>query len=236
MDCNHARLLLLFSRTASELEAAEAEALAGHLEQCAQCGDLAGTQRQLDEAVSKAMRSVAVPADLSGRLLLRLAHEGNVRRWRRVAAGAALAAALLLAVGLTWFFWLGAKTTPDYELVDAEISDKVRASPQTVEQWFRDRGISMEAPRQFNYALLTSYDTAQFMNRRVPKLLFFYRGERDSAVAEVYVLSAKQFHLDKDPQHPPSMELLTGNPNFHYLVSVFPRGDSRPFMVNPLQN
>jgi hypothetical protein len=238
MDCNHARLLLNFSRKQSELEATEAEALRSHLDTCATCSSSAKAERHLDEVVGQALRDVPVPAGLEMRLLHRLETDRVRYRWRRVATVGSLAAGLLLAVGLSWFFYFGARISPDYDRVFVDISDKERASPETVEQWFRGQGMTMEAPRQFNYGLLTSYDSAQFMNRRVPKLVFFFRGDRDNspAIAEVYVLSNRQFRLDEVAPHPASMELITDNPDFHYVVVVNPRGSSQAFRVDRIQN
>src|SRR5438552_1926713 len=113
MDCNHARLLLIFSRKRSELEATEAEALDGHLKICPQCAGLAESERNLDEVVGSAMRDVPMPAGLQGRLLAGLDRARSIRNWKKGLSAAGLAAGFLLAVGLTWFFWLGAKTTPD---------------------------------------------------------------------------------------------------------------------------
>lgn len=235
MDCNHARLLLIFSRKRSELDATEAEALDGHLKQCAQCAGAAEAERDLDEAVGKAMGNVPVPEGLQGRLLAGLERERGIRVWRRGLTAASLAAGLLLAVGMAWFFWLGARTTPNYPDFEEESAAKVAAAPEAVEQWFSNRGMAMEFPRQLNHGLLISYDSAHFLNRLVPKLVFFYRGgDRDHPtpmVADVYVLSAKQFRLDQVPQQMPgSMELLTENPNFHYLVVIHPRGSLQPFL------
>jgi hypothetical protein len=238
MDCNHARLLLIFSRKRSELEATEAEALAGHLENCSQCAGLAEAERHVDEEIGRAMHEVKMPAGLEGRLLAGLERSRRIRNWHRGLTAAGVAAGLLLAVGLAWFFWLGARTTPDYDDLYADASEKVRASPEAVENWFHNQGLAMEAPRQFNYDLLISYDIAQFMNRRVPRLIFFHRGDKGSAaaVAEVYVLSAKQFQLDQVAPHPASMEVLTGNPGFHYVAIVATGGSLVPFKVDAVQN
>ena len=229
MDCNYARLLLVFSRKRSELEATEAEALAGHLKNCSQCAGLAETERHVDEAIGRALHDVEMPAGLEGRLLAGLERARRIRNWRRGLTAAGLAAGLLLAFGLAWFFWLGAKTTPDYVYIEDEFGSKIAASPETVEQWFHNQGLAMEAPRQLNFGLLMNYDTVQFMNRRVPRLVFFHRGEKESAVAEVYVLSGNQFNLDSAPQHPASMEVLRDNPNFHYVANVYPKGSLQLF-------
>jgi hypothetical protein len=239
MDCNHARLLLIFARKRSELEATEAEALDAHLRNCSPCAGLAEAERRLDESIGEAIRDVPMPAGLHGRLLAGLDRDRSIRRWHRGLTTASLAAGLLLAVGLAWFFWIGARVTPDYEDLYVKVSDKVRATPEAVEAWFQDQGLPMEAPRQFNYDLLISYDTAQFMNRRVPRLVFFHRGDNKGflpAVAEVYVLSGRQFHLDQAPQHPASMELFMDNPNFQYVAIVSTGGSLMPFRVDRVQN
>ena len=86
MDCRTARQLLDFARPRRpELEAVELEELEAHLADCPDCGPLAQVERQMDNRLGQAMRAVAVPENLQGRLLARLESDRarQARQWRR---------------------------------------------------------------------------------------------------------------------------------------------------------
>jgi anti-sigma factor (TIGR02949 family) len=235
MDCNHARLLLLFARKPADLDLADAEALGAHLDQCPDCQALAGAEERVDQALGRAIRDVAVPASLRERLLTRLQQERRVV-WRyRLAAAGGLAAALLLTAGLAWAFWLGKQPEVDLNAFQDMVSIKVAAAPEQVEQWFQEQGVAMKAPTLFNYHLLYTYDTTHFMNRRVAKLIFVHRDS--GSTAAVYVLSRTQFDW-KSEELPPSIhtsfpsnhtiEPLPEDPDYLFLA-VFTGGSLDPF-------
>jgi hypothetical protein len=231
MDCNHARLLLKFVRPdGTELEASEAEALQDHLSQCADCGALAGDERRLDEAFAQAMRQVPVPGGLRERILSRL----TARRQKMLKRWLAAAAALLLLVGglAGWTLW---QPRP-YVNVDEPAPYLIAArSPATVEEAFEKMGVVMTAPTQFDYALLESFELADFQGRKVPKLLFVAPKDQLVAhVAHVYVLSERQFNTEDTPastgyrdRH--QIRVFPG-PGFVYLV-IYTGGSLDPFLI-----
>src|SRR5712671_2771679 len=99
MDCRTARLLLDFARPGSiELEASELTDLDGHLGGCSECDTFAHAERLVDSRLGPAMRAIAVPPVLRGRLLARLDVERFTWYRRRVVPAVLTAAALLLAV------------------------------------------------------------------------------------------------------------------------------------------
>jgi hypothetical protein len=204
MDCKTARLLLEFDRPAAdELDGAEHEELQAHIAECPDCGPIARAERRADHEVGKAMRAVEVPADASARLVERLRGERRLhtnRRWlRRGMAAAGIAALLVLGVCLGW-----QRNQPVPVNLEAAATDSLgkhlNPQPSTVENWFRDRGLEMAAPPDFNYALLSYYDVTEYDGKRVPLLLF--RSGNDQAV--VRVLPAKQFV-------PPDVERFPGS-------------------------
>lgn len=194
MDCKTARLLLLFARPRpTELEASEADALRHHLADCPDCSPLARAERQADERLAQAVQAVPVPEGLRDRLVTRLQAERRGWYRRRVASSLAMAAAVLVAVTLGVSLLAGPRETIDAErLCDNAVAMR-GAPPEYVERWFADRGVSVQVPREFNYALLTSCGLEQLQNtRRVPRLLF----QRGTAEVWVYILSSKQFNLE----------------------------------------
>lgn len=193
MDCKTARLLLLFARPlASELEEADADALAAHVADCPECRHHAADEREADDVLGRAVRDVTPPPGLRERLLGQLTVERRTWYRRHVFVPIAAAATFLLAVGLSWVWLGGRRTTIDAEWLCAEAGSQVGASPDQVERWFAEQGVKTRVPREFNYGLLASYHLETFEKHdRIPCLVF----ARDRAMAKVYVLSSQQFDL-----------------------------------------
>jgi hypothetical protein len=237
MDCNHARLLLSFSHKKAELDTAEAEALQAHLEQCPECELLSRSERAIDEALGRAMNDVPVPDGLKERLAGKLAWVQRLRVRRTVRR--ALAASLLLAVGLggyVLFFGRTELTWDDLRRLTYERGEIVTQAnePEHIERWFRDQGISMEAPRHFNYGLLKSFEVVRFHHRQVAKLVF----ARDDAMAEVYVLSDKDFNLkalrdDPEQETGSRFRAKISAPSEGYIFLMIFQGTLDPFLIGP---
>jgi hypothetical protein len=218
MDCNHARLLLHFVRPGStELEALDLESLRHHLADCPDCGAGARAEQRFDEAVGRAMHSLAVPQGLRERVLERLAKEAPGRHRRRLLTGLA-AAVLLLAAGVTWLI-----ASHKLEVQMPEQMVYLASKEAEVETWFANQGIRMEVPGVLNPDLLRSYGIAIHQGRRVARLVYQGRSERGGpAIAEVFVLSDRDFLLD--PPQPVSSggrtaeHLPTEQPGFLFLI------------------
>jgi hypothetical protein len=192
MECKTVRLLLpyLLSRT-PELDAGDAASLRSHLNECSECAAVARAEAQTDAWLAGAMRDVPVPAHLQGRILARLQRERTAWYRRRVLVPVAAAASLLLAVGLG--LWLHVQpTTFDLEQFCVDAMQQNGAPAEQAERWFAERGVQVPLPRDFNYAMLASYDLVHFQGHdRVPRLDF----ERDQARLRVYVLTSQHFNI-----------------------------------------
>lgn len=216
MDCDTARQLLAFDRPlANELAPPDAEALRTHLADCGDCGRLAQAERTFDAQIGQAIRAVPAPEGLRERLLMQLAADRDdwYRRWLLRGTGIAAAVALL-----TWglWSWLGQKPEPlSPQLVSHEFFARAGLPPAEVEKHFRERGVLMAAPPQFNYHFLTWYTLAEYEGRLVPYLEF----RRADAVARVFVLSDRQFNL----QNVPAM-LPVDSGGFKVEMQAFPVG------------
>src|SRR5215213_2036154 len=102
MECSVAYQLLAFRRPGGPAEFAPEDAadLARHLATCPACAAAASRQEAFDTAVATAMKGVTVPNALRDKLLTdALAKQGALLR-RKIYSHAAVAAAVLLAVGL----------------------------------------------------------------------------------------------------------------------------------------
>lgn len=217
MDCNHARFLLNFVRPErADLDAQDFKDLQTHLQSCSECGPLARIDAEGDRAIATAMANVPAPAGLKERVLGRLSASTPVRsRWRWTAV--ATAAVVLIAAG-SWLLWpeaLPRINWDDYEAVSIH-------GPADIESWFADKGVDMAAPRQFNYGLLSSFDSVLFQGRRVPRLLFARGAGGRVDIAEVFVVSDKQFDLENLPPSGPSGRSMSieypDKPGFAFLI------------------
>jgi hypothetical protein len=230
MDCKTARLLLEVAHPlATELEASDKEQLAAHLAECPECGGWAEAERLADEQLGAAMRDVPVPQGLELRLLGRLHKERDAwyRAWLVRAAGLLLV--LGLGAGIGYAVWFNRKPAPDLPKFLEEVTDqRLKSSPEQVEEMFKARGVPMVAPPQFDYRQLHSVGMADFQGKQVPYLVFFYNGGPNppSALATVYVLSDRQFNLDdlrnRKPAFPGSGQNIwvDTHPNDQHVVYV----------------
>lgn len=140
MECTVARQLLdLASRTGDVDE--ELAAAREHARTCAACAEVARSQRRFDDAVSFALRDVAVPGGLKERLLASVAAAPVPaaqppvaalpgRRSRRLLKLAACVASLAIAVGAWQFIaWQRQPRPFDLEVVHAAVARFI--DPQT---------------------------------------------------------------------------------------------------------
>lgn len=219
MDCNHARFLLNFVRPGrADLDAADHSALEAHLQACSECGTVARAEAEADQVIANSMTAVAVPQSLRERVLDQLSNKDPLRNRRRWVKGLTSAAAILLIGVVAWFVWQPLPRFNFDDYVPVEV-----AGPADIERWFSDKGVDMAAPRQLNYQLLKSFDTALFQGRAVPRLLFA-RGSAGGRVdiAEVFVLSDRQFDLENLPESGPSGRNMRiehpDKPGFAFLI------------------
>jgi hypothetical protein len=207
MDCKTARLFLHFHRPdASDLDGPEAEELEHHLAHCSECNALAGAQRRLDQHLGRAMRAVEVPAGLRKDILGALAEQRRAwnRRWFGYAGRCAAAAAVLLAVGLGWFFWLSFKPR---SIAPDEVAYAVNVTPPDgdgVNAALKRLGEGPFAPAFVNYAYLTGSpalaELPGYRGVKVPQLVFTQGPEKargaDNRVV-IYVLEHRHFRIDE---------------------------------------
>jgi len=214
MECRDAQFYLRFRRPgADDLAPDDAAALDRHLARCHHCAAEARYSVAFDAAIGTAMRAVPVPAGLRERLLTStLAQRGTLHR-RRAYRMAAVAASLLLVVGLVVGVFTAARPQPaTYELavkgddlakvmgIEAPVGfgpgpnnpPLAQANETAVRDWLRAEDLPTDLPEPFDYGLLVSYGWEEVQGRKVPVVLF--RG-RDHGFAKVYAFRSTQFNL-----------------------------------------
>jgi hypothetical protein len=244
MDCKTAHMLLDFARPwAAELDAADAGALRDHLATCPACATQAEAEHRIDEHLGSAIRDVAVPAGLRGRLLARLARERSASWRRRALRVSAVAAMVALVVTLYWSWQYTRRPVLDPDRIVAELDRQTANSPDKVEEWFRQQGVTMIAPTnigeggaQLNYTLLSSYGFGELLGVRVPYLVFFHPG---SGVARIYVVSDPPFKVEEQnlrpavgSSHRVEVKRHPEQPHVYYVV-IYTSESLKPFLTAP---
>jgi hypothetical protein len=231
MDCKTARLFLLFHRPNSgDLDGPEAEELEQHLAHCTECNALAIGQRRLDQHLGRAMRAVEVPAGLRKDILGRLAEQRSAwyRRWVGHAARGAVAAALLLAVGLGGYFWYSytpRSISPDEVAYTANYSYSPH-DRDSANAALKRLGEGAFAPPFVNYAYLTAGpvlgELHGYKGDKVPQFVFTRGSARATASsAVIYVLEHRCFHIkevDTSASGRFSVDVYRYNERVSYLI------------------
>jgi hypothetical protein len=208
------------------MEAPDLAHLENHLADCPDCARLARQERGFDAGMRQAMLAVPVPADLSSRLLTHLAAQRRAWYWRlprrHPARAGAVAALVLLSVGL--FAYWAARPLPriDISTLQDQADPQAVASPQKVEQYFAEQGYTIVAPADFNYAYLQAWGIEIFKGERVPYLRFV-RGEFE---ATVYILSDRQFNLKASLDQPPN-----SSGRFTFLIRAEPDSPRIAYLI-----
>jgi hypothetical protein len=241
MDCKTARLLLEFSRP-GELEPADAAGLEGHLDGCPDCAAAAEAGRLFDQRVGAALNDVPPPAGLRERLLLGLGADRHALRraaLRRAApwAGAAAALVLLGTGAVLWF--AGQRTVVSPERVWENVAFAQPSTREDVETSFGRMGVTVVAPPDYDYALLTNHCLAElpgYPGQRIPQLVFRRDTPSGSRHAIVYVLDTRRFEvsaLEDEPSGSPYKISRRQSPSDRFAYLIVYNGDGLSWLSSP---
>jgi hypothetical protein len=193
MDCRTAQMLASFvSPNKTELDADQVAALESHLRMCPQCGKLIYAERQFDRKVSKAMKSIVVPAGLKQQILDRI--KPQIPWYARTAWQATLATAAALLIGV-WFIIAGSGKVSLTQGIIANI-------PPTQERAMKfldANGFSFNPKdHPFNMRLLAFYGLLDLVasGPQTPVLFFI----REGHWAMVYIVSRRDYRWDELPE------------------------------------
>jgi hypothetical protein len=246
MDCRTARLLLDLNRPAGrELDGDETQALESHLAACSECSAIARSERQFHQQLGRAMCLVEAPPGLRTSILAKLDKDRGDLYRRQVAKSLRIAvgvAACLLVAYLLWNY----RQTKRPELYAESVRDSFlrqqleKPTKGKVEEWFQqEHGVRIDAPMEFNYNCLVSYDLSSLEGKKVPLLLFFSPDRR--SWARVLVVSDAQFNLDslQDKFTSDSGELTVQiwkpEDGHHAYIIIFTGRELKPFLTDGAQ-
>jgi hypothetical protein len=196
MDCRTAQLLASFHvPNKSELDADQIAALEAHLRQCPICSRAIYRERNADQKIGKAMRSVSVPAGLKERIVQRLRPQLPAWYRRRSWQVSLATAASLLLAGYFILQW----TSPTKLELQGVVEKQIQPTQRDLFlAWAGQQGIDFAPEGGLNLDLLASYGKRDLLEKEVPSLLLFHPGKQASA--QVFVLRSSQFDWRELPQ------------------------------------
>lgn len=199
MDCNTARFLSeVAGLRGAELQPEETVDLLSHLDACRTCAEREQRLRRNDDRIARAMKVVPVPPLLKAQILDRLASERGAYYRRRIGQILALAASILLVVGLTSNFTTSSRTKFELAEVANWIDHQASKPKESAERWLASEQklaphppVSLPPPISLNYRLLASYGSGEILpGKSAPMLYFVAQG---GVWAKVYILDSKDF-------------------------------------------
>ena len=198
MNCNLARMLLEFP--GADLAAEDRASLAGHVATCPQCAASSAGEAAFHGVLARAMQSVPVPAGLHAKLLREGFALRGARHRRQLYQWSALAAGLLLAIGVGFSGYLRNRPTIDTDAVAiaAERDWEFREVP--VREWLTQQDLPAELPFDFDYHYYTFHGKGELAGRDTPVVVFHRQftnefGNVEIHTARVYVVDLSRFKL-----------------------------------------
>jgi hypothetical protein len=202
-------LATFFGRPGSELAAEDAAALDAHLATCPKCAGLVKFERAFDDRVARAMRAVAIPAGLKGRLLDGVAAQRGAWYREKAYAVVALAACVLLTVGGVVAWQVAAAPVLTREKLVAQADGEVQNRTKMVADVLGPRGLEFNPARPFDLNQLEVAGVGPLLGRDVP-VLYFVNGAKN-ARAKVYVVRKADFDWTRLPQDGSSVPSVYGH-------------------------
>ena len=193
MHCRDAQFYLRLRRHAGdELGADVATELGRHLATCPACGAEGAGAAAFDRAVANTLRAVPVPTGLRDKLLAQASALRGAAIRHKAYRVAALAASLLVGVGLALGIFAGRPKLSGDSIV--QINDDRSQQPSAVlEQWLA--GLNAELPNGYHFdpELLVSAGKETLQGRDVPVAVFRSRPDplnpaKPVEFARLYVL------------------------------------------------
>jgi hypothetical protein len=210
VDCNTARLLAtFFGRPGSDLAPEDAADLDAHLAACPKCAAVVKFERAFDDRLARAMRAVAVPAGLKGRLLDGVAAQRGAWYREKAYALVGLAACVLLTVGGVVAWQVAAAPVLTQEKLVAQADEEVQNRTKVVADVLGERGLAFAPERPLDLNLLEVAGVGRLLGREVP-VLYFVNGAKN-ARAKVYVVRKSDFDWTRLPQDGSSVPSVYGH-------------------------
>ena len=191
MECRDAQFYLRFRRPGSdELGPEVAADLDRHIAGCEHCAAEAGAQTAFDVAVASAMRDVPVPAGLRNKLVAHVAEKRGAELRRRAYRYAGTAAAIFLALGMTFGFF-ARRPSLDTSRMVMDTERQLTSPDAAIREWLVAEKLPTELPAPFDPNLFIDRGYERVDGREVPKVVYVSRN--GPGFAKVYILRPGEF-------------------------------------------
>ncbi len=188
MECRDAQFYLRLRRhTGDELGTDVLADLNRHLGGCAACAADARVADSFDRAVAAAVGNVPVPSGLRDRLFAEAsAFRGGVIR-RQVYRVSAVAASVLLAMGIGFGAFFATRPKIDTNLMVMAADQQIQDPETLIQQWLAYHRFPDRLPESFNPELLMSLGSERLQGADVPVAVF--RHPDGPGFAKVYIFA-----------------------------------------------
>ena len=226
MNCSLARMLLAFPR--ADLAEDDRAGLAAHVAGCPNCAAQAAGEAALHTAFATAMRSVPVPSDLHSKLLREGFAQRGARHRRIAYQWSALAAGVLVAVGLAFSGYLRSRPDIDTNAIamTAEQDWETREAP--VRDWLVKQDLPGQLPLDFDYRYYAFHGRGELAGRDAPVVVFHGQftnqfGAKETHTVRVYIVESSRFKIGdlQDAQASlvrVTVKLHSGRPDLAYVI------------------
>jgi hypothetical protein len=230
MTCRDAQFYLRLRRESADELGETAADLDRHLVTCADCAAEARAETSFDRALGTAMRTVAVPVGLRGQLLANLTATRSSLVRQKAVRSVALAASLLLTVGLAFGVFSASRPKLDTTELVLNTDDRLQSSEEATRRWLDEQKLPTSMPKPFNFDLYLMHGKETVQGRDVPVVVF--REPNGPGFAKVYLFSkGGLFDLKgiQDAQASHSRAMVIETPAVVYVI-VFTGQRLEPFL------
>ena len=200
MDCGKIHELLQNSRLfAASEDSDNLRTCQSHLEECQPCRELLAAEQKFDSAVHKVIHATPVPQALESSILWSLRqHQRERQRSRVLYWSMAAAAALLLAVGLNWYYQRPYDLSRLHETIALNKAPRALATydlaqgrqPASLQQWLKRHGIAVTLPARLKLQHLSAAWIIEAGGRKIPVLEL----RAGSATSRICLLQRRYFN------------------------------------------
>lgn len=193
MKCSLARMLLAFPK--ADLAADDRAQLLDHVDACPACAAAQTLDAALHNAFAKAMQAVPVPVDLHDKLL-RASFAIRGARHRRLAyQWSAMAAGLLLAVGIAVGGYWRARPEVNADAVAMQVERDWEFREAPVHEFLLKENLPAELPENFDYRYYSFHGKGDLAGRDTPVVVFQGQFGNETHTARVYIFESFRFKL-----------------------------------------
>jgi hypothetical protein len=237
MQCRDAQFYLrLRGHANQELGADCTSELNRHLLGCSDCARDSDRALSFDRSVATAMKNIVIPSGLRDKLATQvLAYRGAILR-RRIYRATALAASLLLMVGVGYGIFSASRPRLDTDALVMRADEQIQDPEGAIQKWLSAGHFPAQLPLPFNTDLLISLGSERIQGHDVPVMVF--GGSLERGFAKIYLLrSDGAFNLDprtlRDAQASNTHAIVLNSPSpgsgLVYVI-VYTGHDLQPFL------